>query len=466
VILTRSRVAALIVLVPLGLAGCGGSPVKAGPTASTAPPASADVEPNAAPSTAPPPSATASAPEPGSTLASSTQDGAIFAVANAAGQGFTIGDDVISGNDEQSTLQTYDVSGTSLVQLSSGFSAGCGLADVTNSKGRLVVAENIAEKPAEGINPALYSLSITAFDAGTGTAVWSDKVITDTQESLGCPAGGVDDLVGFAATSDGHYGVLLWPWQNSTLALAIDLTDGSVHRRQDLVGVLGKYLLRGSDRARDDNGHANTLTLTTPDGWPSLGHTPAADANEIQSTATGWLDNQAGSGDQKGVGVTPDGIRLISADQTVSSDYTEHNYVDGYLLPGMTRAWRYTSPPGTNDQVLDVTDDLVLVNRADDNRDNHLIGLDAVTGKQLWNTDIHDGTVCLSTEARVLVDANEQLATLDATTGKQLGYNDNIKHALLGDEDAGCPKVLGNGLEGIGSRVDGSELTVAQLVTP
>ena len=326
-----------------------------------------------------------------------------------------------------------------------------------------MVTVEISEKPAEGINPALHSLSITAFDAGTGAAVWSDKLITDTQEALDCPVGGGNDLSGLAATSDGHYGALLWQRENSTLAVAVDLTDGHLHPRKDVAGVFGNYLVTGSDPG--DSGAAATVTLTTPDGWPALGHTAAGDFHTVQSTATGWLNTPAGN-EQQGAGVTPDGTRFIRTDQTMTAGYTEHNHVDGYLLPGMKRAWRYTSPPSTRDQILDITDHLVLVNRSDENHDNRLIGLDAVTGRQLWSTDIHDGTVCMSTATRVLVGVTEQLATVDATTGKQLGYSDNVKHVLLGDEDAGCPAVLGNGLEGIGSGVDGSELTVAQLVNP
>lgn len=451
---------ALTVLVALVPAGCGHAPA-----GRTVPAASAPAAAEASTTDTPAPS-TAAAPEPGTTLASSTQDGRLFAVANSAGQGFTIADYVIYGDRRDSSrLAAYDAGGTLLSQLTSGFTADCGVADLTNSKGRLLVTEQVTEKPAEGINPATYRLTMTATDAASGGAVWTADVIAGTRDPLDCA--NVDDLRSFDATTDGHYGTLLWGTGDTDISLAIDLTDGSLHPRKDLVGVLGNYLLTGSASAQDDNGKPTMLTLTTPDGWPALGHVAAVDTHigtptGGEFTPSGWLDTTVNDS-QSGDGVTPDGTRLIS-----SHGDDQDNYVDGYTLPGMKRAWRFTTPRYFSDQPLAVTNHLVLLARQGNGGSggDRLLGLDPATGKQLWSTDVNGGSVCLATASRVLVDVNEQLATLDAGTGKQVGYTGNVKHALLGDEDAGCPKVLGNGLGGVGSVVSGSELTVAQVLAP
>ncbi len=423
----------MLVLVTLGLAGCGGAAVKATPAATTPAAVATEASPNASPnaSAEPPPGAAASAPAAGATLADSTQDGWLYAVANSAGQGFTIADYVIDGRGDKLELQAYDAAGDELAQMSSGFTAGCGVADLTNGKGRLLVTEDVTEKPAEGINPALYSLALTAADANTGATVWTAAIVTDTQDSLGC--GNNDNLQGFTATSDGHYGLSGVAGQPD-VSVAVDLTDGSLHPRKDLVGVLGNYLLRGSGQNQDENDKSPSLTLTIPDGWPALGHAAPVDTSG-KSTPTGYLDpNQVGG--QTSRVVTPDGFHLIGSYFGNDSDSGDH--LAGYTLPSMKRSWRLNTPDGANDQLLAVS--VTWSSWTAKSREGTATGCSRwipVTGKQLWKINVNGGAVCAATASQLLVDVHEQLATLDVATGKQLSYAANIKHELLGDTDAG-----------------------------
>jgi hypothetical protein len=95
------------------------------------------------------------------------------------GRGFDIVDSLINGDNDGSTLQAYDVDGSTLGKLPAGsFTGECGAADVIANGRRLLVTEQIKTVPAAGINQATYSLALTGWDATTGAQVWSATPVT------------------------------------------------------------------------------------------------------------------------------------------------------------------------------------------------------------------------------------------------------------------------------------------------
>jgi hypothetical protein len=113
-------------------------------------------------------------------------------------------------------------------------------------------------------------------------------------------------------------------------------------------------------------------------------------------------------------------------------------------------------------QGLDGHPDLVVIVRTKNYGDGTttLIALDVKTGATVWKTSVGDGSLCDLTSSQVLVNTNDQLATLSALTGKQLSYENDPYQDDTGEDS--CPGTVANGITGVGY----ANSQVTQLLEP
>jgi hypothetical protein len=467
----------LAALTLAGLAACGGS--GSAPTATT-PATPADTATAAAaetgtPSASPTPtggSGTATAPSPGSTLSSVQNIGATVVISNPAGNGFTVVHDLfdLATNTDQSTLEAYDDAGNQLASLTAGqFTGDCGAADVLTPAGRLVITLLMTTTPAQGITPASYSITMTAWNAKTGSAAWTDTLVKDSAAQVSCPASmnGVTDLWGLTTTLDGYWGAFpLSEFINGhrvDVSDAINLATGKLYPHPNISGVLGNYVVTGSG---DSAGNGpTTLTVTTPGNWPSLGTVAGSGAQGVTGlrlkgggdfAPTGYTGTYGTPGQGIGAVATPDGDYLVGT----YTDGNGNSWYDGYSLPSLHQAWSAPIAEDSDDQIVGISDTHLLITRSTDGGDTYLISLDPKTGQQQWKVDIGGGSACDLTTTQVLVEANSQLATLSAATGRQLSYEPDPYQDGSGDDV--CPTVVETGLGGTG--INNGQVT--QLLTP
>jgi hypothetical protein len=488
-------------LAAVALAGCGSGPVplltSGAPTSSTSTGVSPTVdagspadqgspaEPGSPAANAP--TGAAAAPSPGATLATVQDIGATREISNPQGDGFTAIHDLLGQNyAEASTLDTYDVAGDQLASLPTGsFTGDCGAADVVNSAGRLVITLLITTTPAQGITPETYGLKMTAWNAATGSQVWSTTLVPDQDQQITCPPsmdGIVADLWNFIATLDGQWGVFEQPLSDANGNIeyvAINLTTGKPYSNPNLVGVLGNNVVTGTGTSDDGSNGPTTLTVTTPGSWATLGTAagPGAQNGNPQLSGdlsgsgdfypqdfalTGYTGGYGSPGESIGAVATPDGSTLVA----IYSDANGNTWYRGYTLPSLKQEWSTPVPSADNDQIVGISDTDLLIARAssDGGGDTYLLNLNPKTGQQQWKIDISGGSVCDLTSTQVLVAANNQLATLSAASGKQLSYATDPYQDAEGDYV--CPSVVGTGLSGVGVNTDSGNDTVFQLLTP
>lgn len=487
----------MAVLTIAVLAGCGGSapsPTAAGaPTALPGSGAAAGSPPAAVPgspgpggspgdgSGSPPaaaPGAPGTAPAAGTTLATIDQIGQTDVISNQQGNGFTAVHSVLDSTyTDKSTLQTYDAGGNLLTTLPAGsFTGDCGAADVVTKAGRLIITMLVTTKPAQGITPPSYSLTMTAWNAATGAPAWTASIEKNQANQISCPPGGTGELNDFISTLDGQWGVLELPESGVTVIDydAIDLTTGKLYRNDNLEGVLGNDVVTGSGNTGDNS--PTRLTVTTPGSWPRLGTAAGSGATGTAGlqlsgdlstegqfapnnfAVTGYTGDMGGEGDGLAVAATPDGSYLIA----VYSDENGNSAERGYSLPSLHQVWSDSDPKYATDLIAGVNDSTVLVSRqGNDGADNELLALNPRTGQTQWKQDIGSGSVCDLTSTQVLVEDNDQLATLSAPSGKQLSYESDP----YTDDSGGstCPSVVETGLSGVGMNNNNQ---VVQLLTP
>lgn len=478
----RGTLSVLIVVGASGLTACSASSSVTPPTMATlgagpATPSGSGAADQSATATAP--TVPVVVPSPGSVLATVDNIGATTVISNRAGDGFTVVHDVLgTGYTEQSTLETYDAAGNQLASLHAGqFTGDCGAANVINSAGTLVITMLITTTPAQGITPASYSLTMTAWNAEVGTPVWTADLVKNTSEQFSCPASGAGiaaDMWNFISTLNGRWGVFeLPPDANGNVSYdAIDLTTGKLYPNPNLEGVLGNHVVTGSGNT--GNNTLTTLTVTTPGSWAPLGAATAVgkeagdvaglqlsgDLNEGPQNyaVTGYTGNYGTPGEGIEAVATPDGNHLVA----VYSDGNDHYWYEGYSLPSLHKLWSIPIPSAENDQIVGISDAELLITRGPSSGDAYLLALDPKTGQQLWKVDIGSGSsVCELTSKQVLVQANSQLATLSAATGRQLSYEAD-PYTNASGEDV-CPNVIETGLGGIGM---GNNNQVMQLLDP
>ena len=455
----------LIVLGPavfvLAVTGCGSSGSRTSPSAAGAPGATASSVPTSAPSPS------RAAPSAGASLARVSGPGRVNVVANVQGQGFDVVDSVLDDNyDDASTLRAYAADGTPLAELPAGsFTGECGTADVINSQGRLLITEQIKTIPAQGITPATHSLALTAWNATSGDKVWTDTPVSSSTDTMSC--GAFDgNLQNFSATLDGKWGVLRWPLPNSDVDDVIDLTSGKLYPRANLQGTLGNYVVTGVYHAPygDDPNHA---TLTLPGSWRKLGTftigSGAPDEVPLDEPGifapTGQLANQ-GYSTPPVMQVSPEGTELIGIDGNISDEIPLS--VNAYALPSTRLLWSVKTPQYDTDTLEAINASVVVIGREKNNGDGTttLIALDIKTGATVWKTNIGDGALCDLTSRQVLVNTNDQLATLSALTGKQLSYQNDPYQDDTGEDS--CPGTVANGITGVGY----ANSQVTQLLEP
>lgn len=477
----------LAVLVTGVLAGCAGSstaPAAAGSSAATAPSAPSGSGPGSpvpeGSGGSPAAPGLATAPAAGTTLATINEIGQTNVISNPLGSGFTAVHDLfdLNSNTDVSSLQTYDIGGNLLATLHAGsFSGDCGAADIVNKAGRLIVTVLISTTPAQGIKPASYSETMTAWNAATGASVWTASIVKNQAEQISCPPGGTGELYAFMSTLNGQWGVLELPSSGGPNAYldAIDLTTGKLYPRSDLAGVLGNDVVTGS--GSDVDGDYASLTVTVPGSWPQLGtaagpggprgasleldgEVPIAnDAAPDNFAVTGYTGD-LGEGSGLDAVATPDGGYLA----TVYSDENGNSAERGYALPSLHQLWNDPVPLYSTDIIVGVNDSAILIARTRNEAGSatELLALDPGTGRTQWTVNIGGGAVCDLTSSQVLVAANNQLATLSAATGKQLSYESDPYPGVNGAA-AGCPSVIGTGLGGAGMN---SNNQVVQLLAP
>jgi hypothetical protein len=455
--------------VPLPISEAPTSGVSSGPGSPAADQSSpADQEPSA-PST---PTALASAPSPGTALATVQDIGATKEISNPQGNGFTAIHDVLGQNYvEASTLNTYDAAGNQLASLSAGsFTGDCGAADVVNSAGRLVITLLISTTPAQGITPETYGLTMTAWNATTGSQVWQTTLVPNQNQQIVCPPsmdGIVADLWDFIATHNGQWGVFEQPLTaaNGDIEyVAINLASGKTYPNDNLVGILGNNVVTGSGTSDDGSDQPTTLTVTTPGSWATLGTAAGPGAQSGNPQLSGDLAGEghfypqdfavtgyAGSGGNADEGddavATPDGSTL----DAIYSDGNGNSWFRGYALPSLKQLWSTPVPADDTDQIVGISNNDLLITTAVTNAggDTYLLSLNPNTGQQQWKTDISSsGSFCDVTSTQILVQANDQLATLSAASGNQLSYETDPYQDAEGDNE--CPPVVETGLSGIG----------------
>lgn len=477
---TRAALVALTaggVMVLTACGGGGGAP-NAAPVAahvSSPPAASTDAASDAAASASADASASASAavaPSPGSTLATVQGEGRVNIVSNAQGQGFTLVDSVMDGTSDDSYLQAYDAAGNPLARIPPGSLTGeCGADDVITPRGRLLIAEKDVHQDAQGIQSATDTLNLVAFDAVTGAQVWTTTLIRDTTDGISCTAFGgylgsrnTADTT-FTTTFDGHWGVYQPDdRQDMSHSMAIDLTTGRTYPRPDLYGALGNWVTI----AKRDGTIYNTLqslTLTTPGSWPTLGTLTFGDGGLLEGLSGPFDLNlampgaQPSSSEPAAAAITPDGNTLIGTQANGAQD--ERSATVAYALPTMKKPWSLETPQYATYTIAAVSNAIVVIQSDNQDGSTELTALNTRTDATVWKQSIQSGaSVCALTSTELVVLANSQLAFLGADDGRQTGYVADTDQDSAGDP--ACPTVLSGGVSGL--ELDGS--TVAQLATP
>jgi outer membrane protein assembly factor BamB len=200
--------------------------------------------------------------------------------------------------------------------------------------------------------------------------------------------------------------------------------------------------------------------MTIPGEWKNLGtfKTGSDDPGDVDLSGTGQLAptgqaQDSGTGSGHSIVSTPDGTEIIGTGGNLSYDLPLA--INAYALPSTRLLWSVKTPQYYTDTVEAINASVILIARAQNGSgDNSVeyLALDVKTGRVVWSQKIVGATVCDLTSSQILVDANNQRATLDAATGKQLSYKDG----------SGCPRVVATGLTGVGY----DEKQVLQILNP
>lgn len=434
------------------------------PTASTPP-----TEPVSTP-------ASTTVPSPGTTLTTVQGDGRVNVISNAQGQGFTVVDSITDGDDDESFLQTYDAAGNPLAMIPPGSLTGeCGAADVINGEGRIILAEKIDHQDAQGLQQASDTLTLAAYDATSGKQMWTTTLVSNTTNGISCSA--YDGYLGsqaassastFNTTLDGHWGVYQPDDRNDLSdSVAIDLTTGKTYPKPGLYGTVGNWVTVAKLSTYDDS--PESLTLTTPGSWPTLGTLTLGDGGmlyELQGSDTTLVapgaqfpTNDVDS--PTAAAITPDGTTLIG----VTGDYNQGGPTAtvAYSLPSMTKLWSIATPQYSTDSVGGINNSMVVLTRTQNGGDDttHLMAVNIHSGAKFWQQDVKTGaSVCALTTTQLVVLANGQLAFLDTSDGHQTSYEADNTQDSSGDPS--CPGLLSGGVSG----VENDNGTIAQLATP
>ena len=371
-----------------------------------------------------------------------------------SGGGFSVLSASTDGNNKDtSTFAAFDVSGTMLGMAPTGhYLGGCGGDDVHLPDGRrLLLTELVSSTAPQGIINAKYSLTLQAWDAGTGKAAWTVPLpVAADSTSVDCEANDDGTLPFVGVTSDNMWAFIA-DARDSHNGTAVNLATGAARPIKNVEGILGRYFVTGTSSDAQGN---STVSIVSPSGGAPLG---SIQTGRDDGQASFYADNYvfavtgvtAGSlsDSDPGTVLTSDGTGFIAQDDAVTR----------FDLPTGKVAWRYRSADGGNAIASGGGVVVVDVHTIDGVR--YVLGLDEKTGRQLWKLpDIAGSSVCAVTNSQMAVVANSTLATIDIKTGKQLSYRAD-PYAGEATGSASCPTSLPGGLGYV-------QLQVAQIAQP
>ncbi|WP_432086390.1 hypothetical protein [Streptomyces sp. bgisy095] len=316
---------------------------------------------------------------------------------------------------------THTANGTEVMR--SGierFKGGCILAVVGSSPDSgLLIWGKVTEKPAAGLTPAMWTLSIVASDAKTHEQRWSKPLIADSKESLGC-----SDPEETTVTKDEKW-LAFDQW-------VIDLTDGTSRALGDGIvpRAVGNYILVFDGVCANCLNGMKSLPVTDPATGRTIFSFSEHDAIGSLSDAPGKFDTSS------------DGSTLFIA-RRMSGDPLSYALQSRSLATGKVN-WEVkgVSYSGPISQKVTLVEDAGVVifpdlaaadakGVAPEGLQKEL-GLSLADGKRLWG--IPGLEVCAANPAGVAVETNSQLVVLDPRTGRQLAYT---------PDRTGCGQPLG-----------------------
>jgi hypothetical protein len=402
----------------------------------------------------------ATVPAVGTRLATVTADGRVKVI--TSGSGFTVVQSLLVQGQDQSSITTFDAAGRQRAVIDSGFTGECGAADVAPGGRQLIVTAFLDSTPAAGINPAQHSLTLTAWDRNTGARVWESALVPLQDEQLGCSAYSghlLDTNTGqgaAATTADGAWATV--PLVDG--AAAVDLATGKIYPRADLLGALGNFVVTGTDDTYY-SGDPNDAVVTVPPAWNALGAFQRGPDEEyigpdFTSGPGGGVFHVISVGSSPTSGMSDSGDVLFDYQE---SDGPAGGVIRAYSLPGLSQLWSTDVADRTQVHLVAAGGDVLVVRRLGTD-DTTTDGLDARTGQLLWSLPEVD--VCGVTSTQMLVNVNDQLATIDLASGEQLSFTGNGYEDINGA--ATCPTLLSGGISVV-PMTDGS-LAISQALAP
>jgi hypothetical protein len=383
---------------------------------------------------------------------------------DSTGSGYAIYD-ATGGFQVSPTITTFTATGKELATITPGLAYSQFSFLSHPATGGIVLALNEKSHPAQGLTPASQSFTFTAWSVNSGKKMWTTPNFAGQ---------GSND---FVETSNGLYATAYFHQQYASI---ITLSTGAISNPkildQGTVGAVGNFIdvqtcinnpVGGFDLERlvnPSSGSTVSSFQAGTDNCEAIGPTPAADTLNLgeinlvlngNSPNTGLFQNISFSNVSDGYadsGFSPNGSTLFVDGQTPLGDCC---VLSAYSLPSMRQLWK------TSDMVKMIGDDggvLVGLQLVFKTGDEYFVGINDTTGSILWKqpapTDSGDLQVCAITATETLVVANNQLIGLNLLTGHQLWYANN--------DDVTC----GNMLTGGAAYYFGSGVTLKQILTP
>ncbi len=394
--------------------------------------------------------AEATAPPVGTTLVQASVTGSANVITN--GRGFSIVDDATSdangSETDESKVTTYNAAGQQLTEIPSADLTGtCGAADVeVPHRGRLILTELIANQPAEGVKPEVWSVSLKAWSAVSGAEVWSTTIVPTTEQQPSCHST-AGQLESFASTEGGAWGVYGSGEPSAGGAKVLNLDTGAMVSGVKLDGVLGRY---GAVVDSPPNGSTAYYTVD-PESGQTLGKTTA----RIDVTSLLGLDTASSTPSGTSASyLSSDGQRLLGV-----VEEGHGSRAVAYSLPGFQILWTRPSREFYPRLVGDGGGVAIESVQAGSGKPAMIVGFNDKTGEQEWTIPGNEPQVCGITGTEMMLGINGQQAIIDLKNGQQTSYS-----------SGSCPSIIAGGIAVSGGS-DGSSsepqtLTVTQGLTP
>jgi hypothetical protein len=308
------------------------------------------------------------------------------------------------------SVVTHAANGTEIARSGvAEFEDGCVIAAVGSAaeSGSLIWGK-VTQKPAAGLEPETWTLSIVATDTRTYKQRWSKPLVADSTEALGCP-----DVHEATLTSDEKW-LAYDQW-------VINLADGTSRALGDgmVPRAVGNTVLVFDGVCANCINGMTSVPITDPATGRTLFSFSDHDMISDLSDAPGKFATSS-DGSTLFIARRISGSPLTYALQSRSLVTGKVNWeVKGVSYTGMV-SQRVTL--AENADVV-IFPDLAAANEqgaSPEGRQKEL-GLSLSDGKRLWA--IPGLEVCAANAAGVAVEANDQLVVLDPRTGRQLGYS-------------------------------------------